>query len=155
VSVEVRALTAEDLPACGEIVEGLSFFQDWGLTGEDAAAALGAALGAKGADLRVAVSDGAVIGFSWVVDKGAFERSAYLRLMAVRDGARGAGIGRALMTSLEADLLVSTDLVLLVTQTNAPARRFYERLGYRHVGTLPDYVHPGVDECIYFKGRAR
>ena len=150
-TLAVRAMALEDVPACAEVIDGLGFFQDYGLSGGAVAALLTDALATPGRVLRVAEAEGAIQGFAWVVREGAFDRSAYLRLIAVLDDARGAGVGRALMDALEADLLSETGLVVLVTETNGAARGFYERLEYRLVGALPDYVKPGVCECIYFK----
>ena len=144
-----------DLAACAEIVDGLVFFQDWGMTGAKVQELLAEALGAAVSDLRVATAGGVVVGFTWVIPQGAFDRSAYLRLIAVREEARGTGVGRAMMAALEADLLDTTDLTLLVSEGNAGAREFYGSLGYKQVGSLPDYVQPGVTECIYFKARRR
>jgi hypothetical protein len=42
-------------------------------------------------------------------------------------------------------------MVLLVTADNAGARRFYARHGYRHVGDLPRFAAPGLDEALYQK----
>jgi hypothetical protein len=40
---------------------------------------------------------------------------------------------------------------LLVTDSNSSAQRFYRRLGYTHIGAIPDYVVPGITELIFFK----
>ena len=103
------------------------------------------------AELTVALTDDGIVGFAWVVHRGAFDRSAYLRLIAVRADSHGRGVGRALMADVEAAVLGKAALMLLVTKDNAAARGFYERMGYQLIGTLPSYVQPGVDECIYFK----
>jgi ribosomal protein S18 acetylase RimI-like enzyme len=154
-SEQLRPMASGDLAACAEIVDGLDFFQGWGLTGAEVQQLLSEALGASASDLRVATSGGEVVGFTWVIVRGAFDRSAYLRLIAVHEEARGTGVGRAMMAGLEADLLDTTDLTLLVSEGNSGAREFYGSLGYRQVGSLPDYVQPGVTECIYFKARRR
>jgi len=152
-SLVVREMVEADVPSCAAVVDSLGFFQEYGLSGAEVDPLLRAALGTPERVLRVAEAEGAVQGFAWVVRRGGFDRSAYVRLIAVLDDARGAGVGRALMEALEAELLGDTDLILLVTETNAAARGFYERLGYRLVGVLPDYVQTGLEECIYFKPR--
>ena len=148
-------MTSADLPACDAIVSALPFFQAWGLTGADASRALEQALVDERADLSVAVVQGEVAGFAWVIERGGFDRSAYLRLIAVSADAQGGGVGRALMDDIERRILAGSDLVLLVTESNTAARGFYERLGYTQVGCMPDYVQVGVNECIYFKPRRR
>jgi ribosomal protein S18 acetylase RimI-like enzyme len=43
------------------------------------------------------------------------------------------------------------DIFLLVSDFNIDAQSFYQRLGYRQVGAIPDYLIPGVAELIYHK----
>jgi ribosomal protein S18 acetylase RimI-like enzyme len=86
----------------------------------------------------------------WLVERGAFNRSAYIQLIGVRPAARGGGIGRALMEFAEAHAQ-SRDIFLLVSDFNADAQRFYARLGYTQVGKLDDYVVQGVNELILRK----
>jgi ribosomal-protein-alanine N-acetyltransferase len=42
-------------------------------------------------------------------------------------------------------------MVLLCSDFNTEAQRFYRRAGYEQVGALPDYVVPGVAELIFRK----
>jgi ribosomal protein S18 acetylase RimI-like enzyme len=42
-------------------------------------------------------------------------------------------------------------MVFLVTKSNRRARAFYERHGYKHVGDLPGFVRPTIDETLYLK----
>ena len=44
-------------------------------------------------------------------------------------------------------------MFLLVSDFNTDAQQFYQRLGYRQVGKLDDYVVPGVSELIFWKRR--
>ncbi len=145
--MKTRALVPADLDALAAIIDAIPFFVGYPVAGASVARSL-----EETSDLvRVAVDDHDVIlGFAWLMARGAFGRSAYLRLLAVDPDAQGLGVGRALMRDLESRTQ-GRGLMLLVTADNAPARRFYERLGYDHVGTLPSYVRPGRDECIYFK----
>ena len=154
-SAGVRPMAIEDVARCAEIVDGLAFFQDYGLTGDAVSALLSDALRDSGHTLVVGVEAGRVQGFAWIVDRGAFCRSAYLRLIATCQASRRGGVGSRLMAHLERMFLAEADLTLLVTESNAPARRFYEKLGYQQVGALPDYVRTGVTECLYIKPRHR
>jgi ribosomal protein S18 acetylase RimI-like enzyme len=59
------------------------------------------------------------------------------------------GVGARLLTEAERRAREwANHLVLLATTDNTGARRFYERLGYRHVGDLPRFAVPGLDEAL-------
>jgi ribosomal protein S18 acetylase RimI-like enzyme len=149
--VTIRAMLVEHLAACGMLVETSQFFQGYGFSGPAARRDLEVALRCKDSDLRVALMGDVVYGFAWFVRRGAFDRSGYLRLIAVKDDSQGMGIGRYLMDALEATYIATTDIILLVTSDNLAARAFYERLGYEECGRLADYVRVGSTECIYAK----
>jgi ribosomal protein S18 acetylase RimI-like enzyme len=151
VSLSIRTLISSDVRAAAQLVGELEFFQEWGLSAEAAGAALRGGLRRDSSQIWAAERNSELQGFAWVIQRGAFDRSSYLRLIAVRQAR--AGVGRALMEAIEAVVLEHTDLMLLVTESNLPARRFYEALGYLQVGVLPDYVRLGRSECIYRKAR--
>ncbi len=81
---------------------------------------------------------------------GAFGRSDYLRLIGVRADCAGQGIGAALLSEVEARA-TSRDLLLLVSDFNEGAQRFYRRMGYEQIGAIPGYVLPDVTELIFRK----
>jgi ribosomal protein S18 acetylase RimI-like enzyme len=141
----LRPLVAADVGAASAWLAPTPLMGRYGL-GE---ARLGEALGeALSSDLLlVAEEGGEVCGLAWCLPQGAFGRSPYLKLLAARWPGRG--IGRALLEGLEQRL--TGDLFLLVSDFNLPARRFYERLGYAHIGTLEAYVLPDVNEHLYRK----
>ncbi|MHB8420501.1 MAG: GNAT family N-acetyltransferase, partial [Myxococcales bacterium] len=91
---------------------------------------------------------GAPAGLAWVLRRGTFGRSPYLKLLAVAEGSRGQGVGAALLAAAEA---VGGGLTLLVSDFNTAAQAFYRRQGYAQVGALPDFVLPGVTELILRK----
>lgn len=146
----IDAIDARGLEQVPSLINGLDFFRQWGADGHAIAEQLAAA---PAHDVILAVTDDRrqLLGFSWVMPKGAFGRSAYLRLLAIHDDHRRSGLGRALMARCEQLTLSPNGLCLLVTSTNTSARQFYERLGYQQVGLLPSYVKPGIDECLYLK----
>ncbi|MHB1844856.1 MAG: GNAT family N-acetyltransferase [Deltaproteobacteria bacterium] len=88
------------------------------------------------------------VGLAWVLPRGAFGRSPYLRLIAVAESARGKGIGALLLREAER---LTGELFLLVSEFNAEARRFYAREGYVQVGALPGFVLPDVTELLLRK----
>ncbi len=128
-------------------------WQRYGVTPERASARLSAGL-REGAILLVAVDqdDGEPLGFVWLVLHGAFNRSGYIPLLAVKPGRRGGGIGQQLLTAAEERTREdANDIFLTCSDFNVDAQRFYERHGYVQVGAVPDYILPGVAELIYRK----
>jgi len=105
---------------------------------------------ASDATIFVAEQAGRVLGFVWLVERGAFNRSAYIQLIGVRPEARGSHVGRALMEFAETHAQ-SREMFLLVSDFNLDAQRFYQRLGYRQVGQLDSYVVADVSELIFWK----
>lgn len=75
----------------------------------------------------------------WVLPGGANTRHrAYLWGVYVRDGLRGTGVGRALVSATLAEALTRSEAVdLNVLTENTPAVRLYESLGFVIVGTVP------------------
>ena len=63
----------------------------------------------------------------------------------VRSDRRRGGVGAALLSALIAQTAGARRTVLEVDLRNAGAIAFYERLGFRRGGTVPDYYGPGRD----------
>lgn len=149
----LRPMMLSDVPAVAAIIAGSTLWQRYGVTVESAARRLQRGLEA-GATITVVEVRGRVAGFVWYVAEGAFQRSGYIMLFAVDPGQRAQGLGRVLLAHAEEFLFAaSTSIVLLVSDFNTEAQRFYQRHGYRQVGVLPDYVKAGVNELIYYKRR--
>ena len=67
---------------------------------------------------------------------------------------RTSGIGRLLMAHAETRIFRDTpNVFLMVSDFNAAARRFYERLGYRAIGEIPEYLVAGRSEILMRKTR--
>jgi predicted GNAT family acetyltransferase len=65
---------------------------------------------------------------------------------------RGRGLGTRLLQAVEERVLRETPNVFIcVSSFNPGARRLYERLGYRLVGELTDFVIPGQSEILLRK----
>lgn len=153
VALTIRSMTLDDVPAVAAIMADNALWQRYGVTVDSAARRLQRGL-ASGATIAVAVIDGRVAGFVWYVTEGAFQRSGYIMLFGVAPDAHGQGIGHALLAHAEAALFAaSTSIVLLVSDFNVEAQRFYQRHGYMQAGVLPDYVVGGVSELIFYKRR--
>jgi ribosomal protein S18 acetylase RimI-like enzyme len=152
ITTTIRPLTLADIPGIARWVAATPLWQRYGVTEASFAQRLRDGL-AEGATIYVAERE-QVLGFLWLVERGAFNRSGYIQLIGVHPDARGAGVGRMLMQFAEEKIFAQgRDLFLLVSDFNTAAQRFYERLGYRQVGKLDDYVVPGVSELIYYKKR--
>ncbi len=147
--LSIRPLTHADTAGIARWVAATPLWQRYSVTEASFAERLTTGL-ASGATIFVAERAGTVFGFVWLVERGAFNRSAYIQLIGVRPETRGGGVGRALMEFVEAHVQ-SRDIFLLVSDFNIDAQRFYARLGYRQVGKLDDYVVQGVSELIFCK----
>ena len=144
----IRPFVPTDAMACGAIVEATPLWQRYGLSG----AQLAQRLLETSDPVLVAEREGQLVGFAWILRRGAFGRSAYLRLIAVAPERRGERIGEALLEAFEALAReVGDDGFLLVSDFNEGAQRFYARLGYAQVGRLEDLVLPGVAELLFRK----
>lgn len=98
----------------------------------------------------IALADGLPAGFLVLIMKGAFV--GYIQSIGVRPEWRGQGLGTRLLRFAEKRIFAETPNVFLcVSSFNANARRLYERLGYRVVGELEDYIIPGHSEFLMRK----
>ena len=82
-----------------------------------------------------------------------------LAKMLVHRRGRNRGVGAALLAAAE-QAASATGRTLLVLDTSSPAAmRLYERHGWQHVGTIPDYALTTAGEpeatVVYFKRLAR
>lgn len=77
----------------------------------------------------------------------------YLSLIGVHADSRGLGVGGFLMAQLEQLSRESgaRRVTLMVSDFNESAQRFYHRLGYRPLGTIPDAAKPGITEIVMIK----
>jgi GNAT superfamily N-acetyltransferase len=124
----------------------------YGTTRASARAAL--ARGVRAGDLVLVARGpgGRPLGLAWLIRGRGLTGAAYLRLLLVGEGRRGAGLGAALLAAAERRSRAwANHLALLVTADNVAARRFYARHGYRHAGDLPRLAHPALDEALYWK----
>ncbi len=147
----LRPLRENDIEYVAGWMAGIPLWNRYGVTATSAVSQFKRGL-TDGAYILVAEQDGDVRGFAWVVRRGAFDRSSYLKLLGVHPVARGTGLGAQLLAAAEAHVRTDArEMILLCSDFNTDAQRFYERHGYRKVGELSDYVMNGITEFIYEK----
>jgi [ribosomal protein S18]-alanine N-acetyltransferase len=84
--------------------------------------------------------------------KGAFV--GYVQTVCAAPEYRGKGVGTALVAFAEERIFRDhRNVFICVSDFNLGARRLYERLGYRLVGELTDYVVAGHAELLLRKTR--
>jgi ribosomal protein S18 acetylase RimI-like enzyme len=148
-TITIRPLAPVDIPSIARWVAATPLWQRYNVTEKNFAERLTVGL-ANNATIYAAERAGEAVGFVWLVERGAFNRGAYVQLIGVREEARGGGIGRALMEYVETHA-TARDIFLLVSDFNTDAQQFYTRLGYRPVGKMDDFVVQGISELIYWK----
>jgi ribosomal protein S18 acetylase RimI-like enzyme len=150
-TIAVREARPDDLIRLATAVVAQPLLVRYGATAAGLDRDLTAALG-RGEGLLVAEEQGEVVGFAWYQLRAGLGIGAYLKLIATVPGAESRGLGAALLDEVERRVaLEQRHLLLLVSDFNADAQRFYERRGYARVGALPRAVLPDVDELVYSK----
>jgi ribosomal protein S18 acetylase RimI-like enzyme len=151
IKVNIEPLSTADISACVQIMTENELWELYGVTTPGAEQMFSSAL-KKGAAIITAKVDGQTAGFAWYAIRGAWDRSAYLRLIGILPAYQGLGIGEQLLRAVESLAAQEVqDIFLLVTDSNTSAQRFYRRLGYQQVGAIPNYVIHGITEFIFYK----
>ena len=146
----IRKGQPADLAALSEI-ETLSFAAD-----RLSRRSFARLIGRPTARLRVAVMDGAVVGYHLVLTRSG-STVARLYSIAVAAAARGQGVGERLLADAEREAGRSGAAVLRleVHAHNSGAIRLYEKRGYMRFGTYRDYYADGGDALRYQKSVRR
>jgi ribosomal protein S18 acetylase RimI-like enzyme len=98
----------------------------------------------------IARDEAGVAGFLILCMTGAF--IGYIQTIAIQPNRRGQGLGSRLIDFAERRILAeSPNVFMCVSSFNHAARRLYERLGYRVVGELTDYIVQGYSEILLRK----
>ena len=140
---------AAEIEACARMTADS---EPWVTLGYDRAAAL-RSLSAPERELHVAAAEGGVAGYVLLNLAGPF--AGYIQSICVAPGLRRRGVGRRLVQHAEARVFADhPNLFICVSDFNAGARRFYERLGYEAVGELKDYLVRGRSEILLRKSIA-
>ncbi len=151
-AISISPLADTDLDRCVEIMLRSLPWTRYGLDQEALTAMWRSALN-SGAEVAVAHVEHRTAGFAWYIDRGGFGLSGYLKLLGVHPDLRGRGVGGILLDYTE-QLAIQAgrpDLLLLVSDFNVAAQKFYLDRGYEGVGSIPDYVMPGIAELILRK----
>jgi [ribosomal protein S18]-alanine N-acetyltransferase len=99
-----------------------------------------------------AVADPALAGLLVLNLRGSFV--GYVQTVCVAPGCRGQGVGTELLAFAEDRIFRDhPNVFICVSSFNPEARRLYERLGYRLVGELTDYLVEGHSELLLRKTR--
>jgi ribosomal protein S18 acetylase RimI-like enzyme len=101
-------------------------------------------------EVYIARDDHGLAGFLIVCMTGAFV--GYIQTICIHPDRRGQGLGSTLVQFAEQRILAeSPNVFMCVSSFNRDARRLYERLGYRVVGELTDYIVEGHSEILLRK----
>jgi ribosomal protein S18 acetylase RimI-like enzyme len=149
--MRVRPATAEDLELIAPQVANQSLLVRYGSTGEGFARGLRKAI-ERGDGLLVA-DDEVLLGMAWYQLDAGLGVGAYLKLIALVPGTEGRGIGGVLLDAVEAAAKAEKrrNLLLLVSDFNDRAQRFYERRGYVRSGKVEKAIRDNIDELLYVK----
>jgi len=148
VSVLFRTAEVADLPALMHL-ETTTFVSDaW------SADAMRGELTARHGWYVVAVdeADGAILGYAGLsCPRGA--HAADVQTIAVADGSRGRGIGRALLTRLvaEAHSRGAREVLLEVRADNPVAQSLYSSLGFEPIAVRPHYYQPDDVDAVVMR----
>jgi ribosomal protein S18 acetylase RimI-like enzyme len=107
---------------------------------------------ARGRGLRVLPGDRGLLGYSLTLFRRNSVRARLYSLVVDR-AARGAGLGRALLSDAEALARRKGSLALRleVRADNAAARALYAAAGYRSLGARTDYYEDGMAAVVLEK----
>jgi ribosomal protein S18 acetylase RimI-like enzyme len=101
-------------------------------------------------EVYLAQDETGLAGFLILCMTGAFV--GYIQTVCVDPARRGQGLGSMLVEFGERRILrVSPNVFMCVSSFNLGARRLYERMGYRVVGELTDYIVQGHSEFLLRK----
>jgi|GEM_PF-211142 len=108
------------------------------------------ALRGHGKEVYIAEKSGRLAGFIILQMCGTFK--GYVQSICVAPEFRGGGHGTRLLLFAEKRIFRETPNVFLcVSAFNKRARKLYRKLGYRHVGTLKDFIIAGHSELLLRK----
>jgi D-alanine-D-alanine ligase len=110
---------------------------------------------ASGYTFLVYRDEGRILGYACFGPHPLTQGTFDLYWIAVDPTARRHGIGRTLLSKVEAEVPAQAGRLLLIETSGTPAyastRRFYETCGYSCVATIPDFYTTGDDLLVFAK----
>ncbi len=155
-NVRIEAGTPEDIPDCVRIACATEIGKRYGFIPATMTRKIKERL-EQGALLLVAresseTASHGILGFAWVEPAGAFGAAPHLKLIAVDQSIRSKGVGALLLNEFESRTQsYGRAWLLLVSDFNDRAIKFYEAHGYSIAGRLEQFVRPNIDELIMYK----
>ena len=137
---------------CIEVFKGSSIWEHY--FSEDDRLLRSLTKAAERGELWCAVNtDGSIAGAMRVVPRGFCGLYHYLSLIGTSASARGAGVGRFMMSEFEKMAAEDgcTKVSLMVSDFNISAMDFYCSLGYWELGVIPDAAKAGISEHVMMK----
>jgi len=144
-----------DIPSCAQIACDSEIGRRYGFVQESLTARMqerliGGDVILVARETELAIPE--IAGFAWIDLKGGFGQSPYLKLIAANPARRSNGVGSHLLAAFEARTLGrGRAWLLLCSDFNTKAIRFYENHGYAVVGALPDFAKDGITEMVLYK----
>ena len=103
-------------------------------------------------EVYVAARGKDIAGFVLLDVRGPFR--GYIHLLCVLPEWRNRGIGAKLIRHVDKRVFREfPNVFLCVSSFNRAAQRFYKRMGFKRVGTIPDYIVKGHSEHLMRKTR--
>ena len=100
-------------------------------------------------------TSGRVHGFAYYAPTEMTDHTWHLYWIFVDKTTQAKGLGAKLMKHVEDDIRAAGGRVLVVETSSLsnyePTRRFYLKLGYKHVATIPDFYADGDDMTVFWK----
>jgi [ribosomal protein S18]-alanine N-acetyltransferase len=148
--VEISRLSGDDeARVCAQMMASSDPWLHFGRTFEECLARVTNPSG----EVWVARANGVPQGFIILVLQGAFV--GYIQIVCVAKSARSSGLGTRLVAFAEERIFREyPNVFLCVSSYNPRARALYERLGYKLVGELDDYILRGESEFLMRKSVA-
>jgi [ribosomal protein S18]-alanine N-acetyltransferase len=138
--------TVDDAQACARI---MAASEPWITLGRSYEASLGI-IQDPSREVYLARDKTGLAGFLILCMTGAFV--GYIQTICIDPARRGQGLGSKLVEFAEQRILqVSPNVFMCVSSFNLEARRLYQRLGYKVVGELTDYIIRGHSELLLRK----